>query len=354
MTHAAAGAPQGRVLLDDGTAKYFVTVNTATVTGTPTFNLDFKSRNYFDYNNVGAGMTVVRNGETIDATSPTRFYLLRATNGNKVSITTDPVTATLDTRIQTLRNDETVRRSFNNAIAGQDDIGQILQGPEGWTAFTVSSPVALVGTNTYNLTVNAATFTPPTYMRTTGATAFVDACIGGTTHTLIDDGSGAGPANDEGFVNVPVASPAGFNFFGFIEPQMTVVTNGWLTFGPVTTALFTNPDMPLAAAPNGIIAPFWDDLENVVICTRTIGTQLVVQWTGNRFLALTQTVRFQAILDGSNNTIEFVYGATHVPTGAGSTATVGIEDQVGSSANKVGFNAANTTPANMSIKFTPM
>jgi hypothetical protein len=209
-------------------------------------------------------------------------------------------------------------------------------------------------TSTYNLVVNAATFTPPVYTRTASTTAFADACAGGTTQTLVADGSGAGPANDEGFVTVPVASPNGFDFFGFIEPAMTISTNGWLSFGAVTTAIFTNPDMPLAAAPNGIIAPFWDDLENVVVCTKTIGTQVVVQWTGNRFLATTQTVRFQAILDGSNDTIEFVYGATHVPTGAGSTATVGIEDQVGGSASKVGFNLANTTPANTAIRFTPM
>lgn len=352
QTYAAAGAPQGRILLDDGTAKYFVTTRTATTAGTPTYNLDFKTRGYFDYNMVNAGMTVVRNGEMIDATNPVRYYLLRATNGNKVSITTDPVTATLDTRIQTHRNDETVRRSFNNAIAGLDDIGQILQGPEGWTAFTISSPIALTATATYNLTLNANTFTPPTYTRAAGATVFANACTGGTMQALVDDGSGFGPANDEGFTASQVNSPNGFSFYGFIEPSFTVSTNGWLTFAGVTTALFTNPDMPLPGVPNGVIAPFWDDLENVVICTKTIGTKLVVQWTGNRFNAATQIVQFQAILDGADNTIEFVWGPGHIPTGG--TATIGIEDQVGMSASKIGFNAANTSPPNTAVKFTPM
>ena len=351
QTFPETGAPQGRILLDDGTAKFFVTTNTASTAGA-TFNLNFQPRTYFDYNMIATGTTVVRNNETLDATSPVRFYLLRTTQGNKVEMRTDPVTATLDTRIQTFRNDETVLRSFNNAIAGQDDIAQILQGSEGWTAFAVSSPVALPGTATYNLTVNSATFTPPTYTRTAGTTAYADACAGGgTTQTLVADGSGFGPANDEGFVAAPIAAPAGFSFFGFLEPQLTASTNGWLSFGTVTTAIFANPDMPLANLPNGVIAPFWDDLENVVICTKTIGTKLVVQWTGNRFGAATQLVACQAILDSAGNTIEVVWGPGQVATG--STATIGIEDQVGGSASKVGFNTANTAPPGTSVLFTP-
>ncbi|HWU86093.1 MAG TPA: hypothetical protein VN253_02415, partial [Kofleriaceae bacterium] len=168
QTYPAGGAPQGRILLDDGTASYFVATTTATATGAPVVSLDFKARTYVDYNMIATGATVLRSGETLDATDPVRFYLLRAPHGNKLELRTTPVTPTLDTRIQTFRADETVRQAFNNAAAGQDDLAQLLQGNEGWTAFAVSSPAALPGAATYNLAVSAAAFTPPTYTRAAG------------------------------------------------------------------------------------------------------------------------------------------------------------------------------------------
>lgn len=354
-TFPAAGAAQGRVLLADDTTTYLVTTNTATVGGTPTFTLDFKPRTYVDYGTLAAGDAVTRNGETLTPAAHVTYYLLRTAAGNMVDVQTDPVDVALDTRIQLLDRDETVRRTVNNAVAGQDDILQGLQSStESWTAFAISQPTAVTSTLTYNLTAGAATYMAPTYTAATPATTYSDACTGGTTQTLVADGSGNGPANDEGFASSLITTPTGFTFFGFEEPSFRASTNGWLTFGATTTALFANQDMPLAGGPNGVVAPFWDDLENVTICTKTAGTTLTIQWTGNRFLQAAQTVAFQAILDAADQSITFVYGATHVPAGAGQTATVGIEDQLGTAAHEIGFNTANTTPASTAIQLTPM
>ncbi|HCU26054.1 MAG TPA: hypothetical protein DF383_13635, partial [Deltaproteobacteria bacterium] len=193
----------------------------------------------------------------------------------------------------------------------------------------------------------------PSYGFSTGNTTFDDACNGGTMHMLVDDGSNFG-SDDEGFTATTIDSPVNFSFFGFIEPKFRVSTNGWLSFGLVTRAALANFDMPHAGIPNSVIAPFWDDLENLVICTKMIsGSRLVVQWSGNVFGAPTETVSFQTILDGADNNIEFVWGPTHVPDGRGEFATVGIEDQAAFNAKKRGFNTPNTTPTGTSLKFRP-
>jgi hypothetical protein len=203
----------------------------------------------------------------------------------------------------------------------------------------------------FNLAVGAADFVPPTYMRTAGTTVYTDACLGGTLRPLVHDGGATGTATDEG-LTAPIPAPAGFSFFGLLEPQLVVSSNGWLSFGPVTRAAYMNASMPSAAAPDALVAPYWDDLANVTICTKTVGDRLIVQWTGNLYTSSTAVVQFQAILDGATDRIELVWGPGHVPTGVG--ATVGIEDQVGATAHQVGFDTSGCAPAGTSIVLAPM
>jgi hypothetical protein len=85
------------------------------------------------------------------------------------------------------------------------------------------------------------------------------------------------------------------------------------------------------------------------VCQKTVGSQLIIQWTGVQYLSPKPVVSFQAILDGSNDKIEFVYGPTHAATGA--AATIGLENQIGSSAKQLSSNTANMSPNTI---FTPM
>ena len=347
-----ADADNGRVLVGDGTTLFFGVASTAN--GAGTLAIDFHKRDFTDLGTIANGMTVNKAGETLDATTTHRFYLAKTTMGLKVDLTTHPVTATLNTQIKVFNADEKpVRATFNNPTAGGDDVGHFLQNASGFTAFSVDSPVALpAGTSTYDLAIGAGTFTAPTYTRAAATVPFVDACIAGTTQALVDDGTGNGGANDEGFAVATIAAPANFSYFGLSAPTFIVATNGWLSFeAPTDDAHYTNPTMPTAGVPNSVVAPFWDDLENVVVCTQLIGNRLTIQWKGNKFLQSTQVVAAQVILDGSNNKIDFVYGATHTATST--TATVGIEDQVGNTASLAGFNTVGITPASSAIRFTP-
>lgn len=341
-----AGGPVGHITLDDPSTNYLVTVNTATTTGTPTFNLSFSRRPHTDFGTLPNGATTALN-QPLTTAAPVQRYLFRTPNTSTIAATVHPDNVLLNTQMQFVNANEVVLTTTNNGIAGADDTRTFVQTGNGWTAITVSSSGALpvAGTNTFDLTLNLI---PPPYAVGAGTTTFADACAGGTMVTTVADGTGNGPADDEG-LSAPITPPTGFDYFGAAAPAFKVSTNGFLAFGTATAAAFSNADMPSASNPNGVVAPSWDDLEGVVVCQKTVGTKLIIQWTGNVFFAST-TVQFQAILDGATDTIEFVYGPNMQATG--STSTVGVENVAGTSAVKIGFNTAVITP-NSSKLLTP-
>lgn len=339
-TYAAAGQTRGRILMDDPTS-LLVTVHTATTTGTPTFNLDFEPRAFTDLDTATVGTPITKMDQPLDGTTSVQRYLVRTGAGNGLSITADP-DPTLSVTITRLAADEAALGSASGALGNAAEL-QSIQGSSGWTAFEVTTALNLVGTE-FDLTVNATD--PVTYTQSAGATTFSDACTGGVAVPLEDD--------DEGRSTALVNAPTGFEFFGLAVPQLRVFSNGFLSFDtglvcPSTggSCFFSNADIPAAGNPNGLIAPYWDDLQTVTVCRKTSGTKLIVQWEGVRWNTTT-TVQFQAILDGANNTIEFVYGGSQMATG--DSATIGIENQVGSAGSKVGFNTASTATGTV---FTP-
>jgi Concanavalin A-like lectin/glucanases superfamily/Carboxypeptidase regulatory-like domain len=73
-----------------------------------------------------------------------------------------------------------------------------------------------------------------------------------------------------------IAFPFAVPFHGQSYSSATVSTNGFLTFGTALGAnTYANPTIPTLAAPNAVVAPFWDDLEidsSASVRTDTIGT----------------------------------------------------------------------------------
>jgi hypothetical protein len=184
--------------------------------------------------------------------------------------------------------------------------------------------------------------TGPPYTITQGTTTYADACVGGTTLTI-------NGTTDEG-VTAPITLPAGFEFFGQPVTQMIASTNGWLSLDTsITSGIYSNVAIPSSSDPNGFIASYWNDLNMTgSICTKTIGSKLVVQWNGVLY-ATSTSVQFQTILDGSNSTIEFVYGPNQ---GDNSSATVGVEDAAGAYGVQYEYNSAGPAP-NTSLLVTP-
>jgi hypothetical protein len=157
--------------------------------------------------------------------------------------------------------------------------------------------------------------------------------------------------------------PFSFPFFGSSYTSVFISSNGALIFDPTYTPAAGDAysDLPSEDSPNGMIAPFWDDL----ICTSSThvyaelledGATFVVQWSGMHWWtdglpdsASTETASFEVRLhmDGriEVNILEF-----GVDRYTGSTK-VGIETLDGTD----GFNVANALPSTgpFAISITP-
>lgn len=334
-TYAENGStPRGRILLDDTVASYFVKVRPATA---GTFSLDFKDQTYTNVGPLTVGTPQTEADQVLDNTVTVQRYLVRTANENRLSTTVHPHPGVLiDTRINPINADESAKGSaINNGGINADDTWTVTQGGAGWTAFTVTAPATQLLGGAFDLTVAAL---PPPYAKAAGTTPFADACAGGTVVAMTD--------LDEGRSSAVVTPPTGFQFFGATAGNFRIFSNGFLSFDTAlacqstgSNCFFTNADIPTTANPNGLIAPYWDDLVLDQVCTKTIGTKLIVQWTGAVFFG--DLVNFQVILDGSDSTIEFVYDtAGQVENGSG--ATIGLESLTATEFSKIGFNTAGT------------
>ncbi len=58
-----------------------------------------------------------------------------------------------------------------------------------------------------------------------------------------------------------VALPFPFQFFGRTYQEITISSNGWISFVPCGIDYFWNYSIPMAMGPQAMVAAFWDDLE---------------------------------------------------------------------------------------------
>jgi subtilisin family serine protease len=160
------------------------------------------------------------------------------------------------------------------------------------------------------------------------AYAWIDATAGGTnTGVRDDDGS------------VTIALPFGFRFFGTTYASLKASTNGYLVFGSSAATDWSNVRLPAASAPNGIVAPFWDDLRLTTrgaVWYRTVGTapnrRFVVEWAAVPRYYDVGDATFEAILEESTGDVVFQYQDVDFGdefTSYGASATVGVEDTTG-------------------------
>ncbi|THA69355.1 peptidase S8 [Streptomyces sp. A0642] len=145
-----------------------------------------------------------------------------------------------------------------------------------------------------------------------------------------------------------VALPFPVKLYGVSYTSAHLTTNGLVNFLEPRLGDYTNTAIPAAAKPNGIVAPFWDDLvldKKSRVMTATTGAagarKLAIVWQDAAFASATTTrVTFEAVFDEATGAITFQYqGLGGAAAEAGSTATVGIENQSGSDALQYSFNA---------------
>lgn len=184
--------------------------------------------------------------------------------------------------------------------------------------------------------------------------------------------------NGDDVTSALIALPTNFafNFFGAPVTQYSVNSNGLMMLHGATgttSATGANVTMPTAAAPNGLVAPFWDDFDAYamptpasVIRAATFGTapnrRFTVEWSRVGFyLGSSERLTFQAQLNETTNVIEFHYCALELgsaPTAdaarlGGNSATVGLEAPNGLEASLASFNTPMSVTTATGLRFTP-
>jgi hypothetical protein len=328
----------GRITSGDPSTYVVRVEDTGTPGGAATFNLTVAMQDFTDLGMVTSAQGVDKTGESLGGNNNRKLYFVKANAGDVVTFTVHPATGFVPTLDQLGVDEGSIA---TGTPSGTDRVIVASVASPTWLAFAVSG----AGTNT-NYDVHVTAVTPAPYTVSTGTLAFSDACTGGTTVALHAVGTSGAPADDEGLSN-PQALPVGFGFKLYAAPvsSFVVSSNGWLSFGNPTDADLSNKHIPTAGEPDGFLAPYWDDLENVVVCKKVGANTVTVQWTGDLFDDPTITVQMQAVMH-SNGTVDFIYGANQKGDGSSATgATVGAENLAGNLGNEIVFGTAGITPS---------
>ena len=337
--------PLGRIVQDpvvsEDLTTLFVKVNPVRKTGgTRQFILDFGPQVFHDFGDLASGTTSTVTDLPLNAANQQRRFFFEAPPNSTVTITIHPDTATLNPVLSLVGVDEQARVEIDDGIANQDETYSFTQPSAGFTAFVVSQALPVVTAQAFTVTV---TIDPPAYTLTTTTTAFVDICETGMVHPADQ------PFGDEGLTDAIPTVP-GFEFFGAPAPSEFVVsTNGFLSFDPA----ISDPNYFPVPIPDAVgetsIAPLWEDMWFVTICSKTEGTRQTIQWTGEDF-GNGDAIEIQAILDASDDSIELVWGPG--TTAPGTNGSSGIQAQGGMFGFGVGAFSEFVVPGS-SRKLTP-
>jgi subtilisin family serine protease len=164
---------------------------------------------------------------------------------------------------------------------------------------------------------------------------------GGPTFDWVDIsgvGESVGNSDDESYG--PFDIGFAFPYYGDTFTQLRICTNGFIFFDVGSTAdPYTNGPMPNTAAPDLMVAPFWDDLNpsqggNIYRYFDEANDRYIVQWDGVPHFFSDGSFTFQVILYASG-VIVFQYDAISY----GNECTVGIENHDATDGLQVVYNS---------------
>ena len=148
-----------------------------------------------------------------------------------------------------------------------------------------------------------------------------------------------------------ISLPFSFPYYGELFDQVSVESNGALSFGTDDVA-YTNERLP-SSSEDGIVAVYWDDLNpssGGQVFYQDMGDgRFVVQWDAVPHYNNAGAFTFQAILE-SSGAIVMQYEALDFDVHEGS-ATIGIESPDGSDALQVVFNQPYAE-AGLAVRFS--
>lgn len=164
-------------------------------------------------------------------------------------------------------------------------------------------------------------------------------------------------------VSSQLTMPFTFKFYDQNYTSVYVSSNGFVSFGSTGATTATNGTIPSTATPNAAIYPYWDDLNPTSVGAvryATVGTapnrKFVVTWTGVPHHSSTAAkFTFQVALCETSNDILFEYNdmaATVTAYGQGASASIGIENQTGSSGLQHSKNLFGAVSNATAIRYT--
>jgi subtilisin family serine protease len=153
------------------------------------------------------------------------------------------------------------------------------------------------------------------------------------------------PVGDEEALNFDLSGP--FTFAGETFTTLGVTSNGYSVAGGVQSADeidFTPQTLPDPAPPNGVLAPFWTDLDGTgapgiyaAELTDGVDTWVVVEWQVNVFGTTSLRVFQHWIGENGVEDITFAYDPARLPAAppADYGLTVGAENSIGSAGDQI-------------------
>ncbi|MDP1803677.1 MAG: Ig-like domain-containing protein, partial [Acidimicrobiales bacterium] len=157
---------------------------------------------------------------------------------------------------------------------------------------------------------------------------------------------------------LPLALPFPFSFYGKSYSTAQVSANGLVGLSQ-GTYVWTNGPIPDPAVPNGTIFAFWDDLYvdgSSSVRTATLGAEpdrrFVIEWRNVRWHG-SQAPRFdfEVVLDQRGGILLQYRGLFDDPLVRGISATIGIENETGTTGFEYSYNTATLAGTAAAVRF---
>jgi len=176
--------------------------------------------------------------------------------------------------------------------------------------------------------------------------------IGSDGNFVFLSGNGVDALADEGYANeIPIGFS--FKFNGVNYSELSVSTNGFITFGTLSGADVLNNLTSGGIGYRPIIAPLWDDLDlqnTTNLKYTTIGSApnqvFIMEWANAKwgFGSASASLSFQVRLYEGTNIVEFVY-KDEGGTPSSPSASIGLTAEATGANNFISLNNTSTAPA---------
>ena len=188
------------------------------------------------------------------------------------------------------------------------------------------------------------------------------ACVDTSTATAL------GVTADDATSSI-AAMPFSLSYYGATATHYSVSSNGfmqlWTSSTGTPASAFSNGALPSTSTPNGVVAPFWDDLRpntGANVYTLTSGAagsrRFTVEWRNWRASSSgTEDLTFQAQISEATGQIEYHYCAMNAGSSGtlhtGSSATIGAESISGTVGIQISRDTAGAVMTGSGFRFTP-